>query len=119
MAQANRDKPHIDSSASLLDKQIGEAIPQPFVYITKANQRIVFPDPYEMGWEEAEEFLAKLEAFGNSRDALLEWVGQDGLDAIRGDKLTLRQMLTLVQNIQTHYTAALGSPGESNGSAGS
>jgi len=116
----DRDKPTIHASAAQLDKEIGsENVPEPFVYRTKTGKRIPFPDPYGMEWEQAEEFIGKLDKFGNSKDALLEWVGTDGYEAIKADHLTLRQMLQLVTNVQQHYTAFMGSPGESQSLVGS
>ena len=116
----DRDKPTIHASAAMLDKEIGsDSIAEPFVYRTKTGKRVAFPDQYGMEWEQAEEFISKLDSFGNSKDALLEWVGTDGYEAIKADRLSLRQMLQLVTNVQQHYTAFMGSPGESGSSDGS
>jgi len=118
MAQARQnsvdaDKPRIHLSAKELDKEAGAGhAPEPFGYTTRSGRRIVFPDPYEMEFEEAEEFLAKIETFGNSKDALTEWVGKEGFEEISKDRLTLRQMLLLVQRVQQHYVAFMGTPGE-------
>ena len=107
------DKPRIHLSAKELDKEAGAGTaPEAYVYQTRAGKRITFPDPYEMDFEQAEEFLAKIESFSNSREALTEWVGADGFEAIQKDHLTLRQMLLLVQRVQQHYVAFMGSPGE-------
>lgn len=107
------DKPQIHLSAKELDKEAGSGTaPESYVYLTRANKRVTFPDPYEMDFEEAEKFLAELETFGNSTDALTKWVGVEGLEAIRNDHLTLRQMLTLVERVQQHYVSFMGSPGE-------
>jgi len=121
MAQARRnssaprdlDSPTIHLSAADLDKEAGsDQAPEPYVYRTRTGKRVTFPDPYEMGFEEAEKFLDEIQAFGNSADSLKRWVGLDGLDAIRKDKLTLRQMLLLVERVQQHYLSFMGTPGE-------
>lgn len=115
--QTNRDKPTIHFTAATLDKEIGsEGVPEPVRYGTKSGRVVVFPDPYAMEWERAEEFITKLDSFGNSKDALISWVGQDGYEAIKADGLDLRRMLRLVRGVQQHYTSFMGSPGESESS---
>jgi hypothetical protein len=107
------DRPTIHATTAKLDAQ---AKPEAFVYMTSANARVTFPDPFDMEWEEAEAFLEELEAIGNSAAALQKWLSEDDYAALKTERLTLRQGLNLVTMVQQHYAGVLGSQGEGKSS---
>lgn len=109
----DRDKPVISATLASLDV---EAAPAAFVYGTKSGKRITFPDPGEMDWEQAEQFMLDISGNGgpvSNAEALEKWIGKAGLDALREDHLTLRQFMALMAKVQGHYASAFGTPGES------
>lgn len=116
-ASPNGDKPTIHATASLLDS---EAKPEPFVYTTKRNARLTFPDPLEMEWEEAETFIQELLGGGTSTsEGLQKWLGPEQFTKLKSDRLTYRQLISLMNKLRTHYFAILGTPGEDPASASS
>lgn len=106
------DKPKVDLTFSNLDD---EETPRPFIYMTKANKRVTFPDLYDMEWEEGEAFLADM-ATKPTRQILDKWLTAADVEALKADRLSLRNMLLLTQKVQAHYEASLGTPGEGSAS---
>jgi len=110
MPAADRDKPNVHTLASL-DVETGA---EPYVYMTKARKRVTFPDPGEMDAFEAEEMLI---SFGDpqitSKEMLQRWLSETDFKALGAEKLTFYQMLALIADVQKHYEAIFGKPGES------
>jgi hypothetical protein len=98
-------------TASFADLE-AEAKAEPFVYKTKAGVAIEFPDPFDMEFSEAEKFLSELVNMTDSEAALAKWLSEEDLATLLADKLTLRQMLGLINRVHAHYEAVLGTPGE-------
>lgn len=113
MAQASsrskiNDKPTIHASTSKLDQQ---GLPEPFVFVTGSGHRITFPDPLDMDFEQAEEFLEDLNGKKNS-EILPKWIGADDYEALKAERLSLRKLRTLLDMVVVHYQGALGDAGE-------
>lgn len=89
--------------------------PTPFVYFTKSNKRVTFPDVFDMEFEAAEEFLFDMADKRNS-EVLRKWLSDKDYAAIKADRLTLRQLQTLIERVQAHYEGTLGSAGEGDAS---
>lgn len=106
------DKPKVHSTAKDVEP---DATPEPFVYMTKANKRVTFPDIFDMEWEEAETFLLDMEHERNSV-ILKKWLSEKDLEALKAEKLTLRSMGTLLTKVMAHYEAFMGAPGEDTAS---
>lgn len=108
----DQDKPVIHSSIKSLDT--GDK-PVPYVYKTRENARVVFPDLLDLEWEEGEEFLAELENASNGQ-VLRKWLSADDLAALKEEKLTVRQLDKLLDLVRDHYSATQGSSGEDSAS---
>jgi hypothetical protein len=93
-----------------------EEIPEPFVYVTKANHRVTFPDIFDMEAEEGQKFLLDVET-KDDKEVLEKWLTKADLDALQKDKLTLRQRMRLMEAVMAYYQASLGTPGEGQASA--
>lgn len=91
--------------------------PQPYVYKCRnGKDTVTFPDPGEMDWIEAEEFLA---AMGSKKDSevLREWVtSEEDYERLLAEKWTLREKNSVLQDIFEHYESIFGSPGEGTAS---
>lgn len=108
------DTPKVHSSFKSLES---EHAPEPFVYMTKAGHRVVFPDPGEMDFEEAERWLLDMARMTNN-EGLKKWLAAEDYDALRADGLNLRQLMKLSEKVQGHYHDIFGAVGESPASRG-
>ena len=106
------DKPKIHAT---LDDLETEGKPEPYVFMTKENKRVTFPDLFEMEWEEAEKFLFDMENKPNS-EVLKEWLSAKDLAALKESKLSLRQMNILLHKVMAHYQGIVGGQGEGDAS---
>lgn len=111
----DRDKPR---PANLSFKELdAEERPEPFIYRTDTGHRVVFPDIFEMEAEEGEKFLNEIQRQqGNNYTALKKWLSKDDYDALRADKLTMRQLMRLAKTVYQYYEGSLGDLGEGLGS---
>lgn len=107
------DKPTIHATLKDLDQEVR---PAPFTYMTKANKRVVFPDPGEMGWEEADQFTRDLNGAMPARTFLIKYLGEKGFEALEAEKFTGYQMTNFMTRVIKHYKEFLGAPGEDNAS---
>lgn len=117
MAQATQkkkinDSPTVHASAAKLDQQ---GTPEAFVYMTKAGHRITWPDPLDMDFEDAEEFLDDLNGKRNS-EVLPKWIGDDDYAALKADHLSLKKLRALLDMVVSHYQGVLGDEGEGDAS---
>lgn len=94
-----------------IDALVSEHDPKPYVYTTKAGVDVTFPDPGELDWEEAEEWLEDMMRLKNS-EGLTKWLEEDEYEALRQEGLTLRQMVKLMAIVQRHYGDIFGDLGE-------
>lgn len=109
----DKDKPIVNLTFSKLDK---EEIPQPFVYVTKANHRVVFPDIFDMEADEGSQFLSEVERSSDDDAVLKKWLSDEDYKAYKADKLTLRQRMRLMETVMNFYQSSLGTPGEEKAS---
>lgn len=107
------DKPIVNMAFSQLD---AEEKPQPYVYVTKSNHRVVFPDIFDMEAEEGAKFLLDVQTSRDDGAVLKKWLDPKDYEAIRADKLTLRQRMRLMQAVMAYYENSLGTPGEEQAS---
>lgn len=110
----DKDKPTVNFSYS----QFEDSAPEPYVYVTKANKRVTFPDIFAMEAEEAEQFLMD---FNNTTVpdsvALQKWLSKTDYDALKADKLSLRFRSQLLESVMNYYERSFGSSGEESTSA--
>lgn len=110
MPAADRDKPNVHTLASL-DVEAGA---EPYVYMTKARKRVTFPDPGEMDAFDAEDMLISFsDPQVTSKEMLKRWLTETDFEALVAERLKLNQMLALIADVQRHYEAIFGKPGES------
>lgn len=106
----NSDKIKINDSLSSLEIS---ASAEPYRFGLPGSKVITFPDPGEMPWDQAEEFLAGLSAPDAKISEIMEkWLSDEDYQTLKDAKLSLRQMIALAQKVTKHYEAVLGAPGE-------
>lgn len=110
---ADKDKPIVNLSFSKLDS---EEKPQPYVYLTKENHRVTFPDIFDMEAEEGANFLEDVEKSSDDDAVLKKWLKKEDYEALRKDRLTLRQRMRLMEAVMGYYEGSLGTPGEGKAS---
>lgn len=110
MSNTDRNKPVVHSSYKALLAETDQ--PEPYVYTNSESQRVTFPDPGELGFEEAEQFLIDITKMTRSKEILTKWLGEEEYDKLRKDKLTLRQLNALMKLVQGHYRDIFGDEGE-------
>lgn len=114
MTTNNKDKPKVHFSYS----QFEDVDIEEFVYVTKSNKRIVFPDIFGMEAQESERILRSV----MSNDVLpLEgirnWLPKDDYEALLKDRLRERDVARLAEAAQAHYEKYWGDSGEGSASA--
>lgn len=110
----NKDTPTVHFSFS----QFEDVELEPFVYMTKANKRVEFPDIFAMDADEGEELIRDMESGKITLgEGLRRWLPADELKKVDEDKLTLRQRMALVEAAQAHYEKFYGDSGEGSASA--
>lgn len=90
---------------------------EPYVYTCRNGKgKVTFPDPGEMDWIEAEEFMR---VFAEEPDsvALREWLSEADYKKILGEKWTLNEKLLVLKDAMAHYSEIFGTPGEGPASA--
>ena len=99
------DKPKIHATLKDLDNEVRQ---EPFTYMTKANKRVVFPDPGEMDWEDSEQFTRDLSGPMPAREFLEKYLGDEGFAALAEERFTGYQMTAFMKKVVTHYGAFFG-----------
>ena len=108
----DKDKPKVHFTAA----KFVEGDVEPFVYMTKNNKRIAFPDPLDLNLEEAERMVVDFQA-GRTSTAMQRWLSDDDYAAIKTEVQSVRQWIQLSTDVQKHYEEFFGGPGESVASA--
>lgn len=109
----DRDHPKIHATLAGLDV---DAKPEPFRFGLPGGKVITFPDPGEMEWTEAEDFMEQVQA-GSNRAMMQRWLSEDDYQKLLDARLTLRQMAALGKAVGKHYEDVFGGPGEDDASS--
>lgn len=98
---AKNDKPKVHATVASLG---GESTSEPFVLALTGNKRITFHNPEDMEWSKAEE-LARLASSGTGTVSELfeAWLTEKDFEAFKAQKLTLRQVVDLAEQVGTHF----------------
>lgn len=107
------DNPLENSTLARLGKT---ETPGPYVYHSRTGkQKVTFPDPGEMDWIKAEEFLGD---FASKKDStvLQKWLSKDDYDTVLAEKWNLREKNAVLQDVAAHYEDIFGTPGEDTAS---
>lgn len=106
------DTPKIHANLDDLD---AAAQAGPFVQALNGGKRITFPDPGEMEWTAAEEFLQDIQS-KNTRGMLEKWLSEADFKKLLDAKLNLYQISQLGKLVNNHYKAIFGDEGNVTGS---
>lgn len=106
------DTPKIHANLDDLD---AAAQAGPFVQALNGGKRITFPDPGEMEWTAAEEFLQDIQS-QNTRGMLEKWLSEADFKKLLDAKLNLYQISQLGKLVNNHYKAIFGDEGNVTGS---
>ena len=97
-----------------LNKLDGAAEATPFTFGI-ADKVIKFPDPLGLSPEEGEALLVDLTGGKRATEIIKNWLSEEDA-ALVIKRLSLRQMLVLIRQANSHYEASLGSLGEGRAS---
>lgn len=107
------DNPLQNATLARLDKT---EEPGPYEYIGRNGKtKITFPDPGEMDWLEAEEFLADITTEKDSH-VLKKWLSDEDYQKALGEKWTLREKNRVLRDVLGHYEDIFGTQGEGTAS---
>ncbi|WP_417372719.1 hypothetical protein [Glutamicibacter protophormiae] len=106
------DAPKIHATLSDLDSAAKAGA---FVQALNGGKRITFPDPGEMEWTAAEEFLQDLQS-RDTRGMLEKWLSEADFKKLLDAKLNLYQISALGKLVNSHYEAIFGDQGNGIGS---
>lgn len=108
------DKPHINLTFQQL---ANEGDPEPYVYVTKANHRVTFPDFMALDADEGAAFLRDIETSRDDDAVLKKWLSDEDYAALKDDKMTLRMRARLMGYALEYYQASIGTQGEGTASS--
>lgn len=104
------DKPTIQLSLSALRKEI--LTPEVLRMSLSGSKIITWPDLYATESVEAEEVFAGLSRSGTNWTILAKWLSEKDCAALKAEKLTLRELATVVQAAIEYYEGTYGKSGE-------
>ena len=101
----------INVNASLKDLEV-EAKAEPFKFALSRNKIITFPNPQDMPWDRAEEFMAAITGENTEISTIFsQWLSDDDYQKLKYENLSLGQITKLVQLVTGHYQAIFGTSG--------
>lgn len=88
----------------------------PYVYICRnGKDKVTFPDPLQMGWDEAERFEQDMTGLPR-RVWMPKYLGEKDAERMDKEKLTMGEGIALLRDMQAHYQAMFGDQGEGDAS---
>lgn len=105
MSTKNSDSPKATLTLASLDVQ---ADVDAFTFGIK-SKIISFPNPGDMPWDEAQEFMEGMES-ANASQLLKLWLSEEDHKILMDGKLSLRQMNALLEAVVDHYQSIFGTP---------
>lgn len=109
------DKPNITTTLASLRKEIVK--PEVFKLGLSGGKVITFPDLYDMESVEAERVFGSLNNNMTNWAAIRSWLSEADADKLQAEKLTVRELATVMQAAVTHYEDRYGKSGEDSASA--
>lgn len=86
---------------------------EPFVLTLSNSKRVTFPDIFGMESGEAERLFKEMEAGQAGIWQQLEnWLSAEDAAKLRAEKLTLRQLMAVVERVRAYYEGHYGDMGE-------
>lgn len=110
------DKPNVHLSLSKLKKEITK--PEVLRMSLSGSKIITWPDMFDIESEEAEELFDELNRDQANWSVLRKWLSKPDADALKAEKLTVRELMTVVSAATSYYEQSYGKPGEGNASEG-
>ncbi|MFF5793678.1 hypothetical protein ACFY5D_16655 [Paeniglutamicibacter sp. NPDC012692] len=96
----------VNANLSALDV---ESDVQPYRMALSKNKIITFPNPADMPWDEAEEFMAQITSPDVSiSDVFKGWLSEEDYQKLIDEKLTMAQVTKLAQNVSAHFESVFG-----------
>lgn len=106
------DKPNVHLSLAKLRKDIVK--PEQFKVALSASKIVTFPDVYDMESVEAEEIFASLNRNATNWGVLSKWLSEKDAEALKAEKLSVRELAAVVQAAIAHYEGSYGDAGKGN-----
>lgn len=91
--------------------------PGPYVHRLKNGGTITFPDPFDMDFDAASDFMDLLLNARTLRTTLRRWLTPKDYDKFIAEKYKLGEVVQLMALVNRHYNAIFGDLGELSGSA--
>lgn len=108
------DKPTVNTTLAALRKEITK--PDPWSIGLSGGKVCTFPDLYDRDSEEAERVFTKLNRNAGNWEVLALWLDKADLAKLKAEKLTLRELNTVVSAAISHYEGYYGPQGEDGAS---
>jgi len=108
------DKPTVHLSVAKIRKETVN--PEVFQVALSGSKIMTFPDLYALESVEAEEIFASLNRNSTNWTVLNKWLPKKDADALKAEKLSVRQLAAVVQAAVAYYEDAYGKPGEGDAS---
>lgn len=109
------DKPTVHLSLSSLRKEVVK--PEAFRVALSGSKTITFPDLYAMESTEAEEIFSGITGNESNWAVLSRWLTPEDATALKGERLTLAELVHVVKAAYGYYEGIYGKPGEPGASA--
>lgn len=109
------DKPTVHLSLSSLRKEVAK--PDEFKVALSGSKIITFPDLYAKESVEAENVFGALNRSNTNWTALGMWLSEKDCEALKAEKLSVRELGAVVQAAISYYEETVGSAGNGSASA--
>lgn len=109
------DKPTVTTTLASLRKEIAK--PEVFKLGLSGGKIITFPDLYDMESQEAEEVFGHLNENMTNWAAIRQWLSDADADKLAAEKLSVRELATVMKAAVAHYEGNYGDSGEGSASA--
>lgn len=110
------DKPNVQLSLAALRKEVVK--PEVLRMSLSGSKIITWPDLYAMESVEAEDVFFSLNRNATNWTALEKWLSKDDAAALKAEKLSVRELATVVQAATSYYENIYGDQGKDGASEG-
>lgn len=109
------DKPTVHLTLAKIRKETTK--PEVFQVALTGSKIITFPDLYDLESVEAEDIFNSLNQTSTNWTVLNKWLPKKDAEALKAEKLTVRELAAVVQAAVAYYEDAYGNTGEGSASA--
>lgn len=114
-APKKTDTPKVHATLAKITAEVHDV--EEFMLGLPNGKRVTFPDIYAQESEAAENLVRDLATGVTSNWEVLDrWLSKEDAAALRAEKLSLRELIAVLEAAQHYYETSYGTPGEEDAS---